>query len=68
MPDLVIREDRLAEGLDYLATEIGRDPPVLPDDESEAFSLADIYDDTVETAVRNAYQRDYMMFGFRPWA
>lgn len=30
-------------------------------------ALADIYDEEIEKAVQNAYQRDYMMFGFDSW-
>ena len=30
-------------------------------------ALADYYDADVEAAVRAAYQRDYMMFGFGAW-
>jgi hypothetical protein len=29
--------------------------------------LADIYDEEIEKAAQNAYQRDYMMFGFDSW-
>ncbi len=67
-PDLVLREDRLAEGLAFLATEIGLPecPPVphaAPDPR-----LAAIYDEDIEAAAREAYARDYVAFGFRDWA
>jgi hypothetical protein len=31
------------------------------------FALEDIYDAEIEAMVSDVYQRDYMMFGFRPW-
>ncbi|MGR3541033.1 MAG: nodulation protein NodH [Hasllibacter sp.] len=67
-PDLVLREDELPEGLPRLAGTVGAegrayaapgDPAPVP--------LADYYDDEVEAAVRGAYQRDYMTFGYGPW-
>ncbi|MFV2002753.1 MAG: hypothetical protein ACC619_07195 [Paracoccaceae bacterium] len=35
--------------------------------EKSPFELSEIYDAEVEAAVRSAYQRDYMMFGFGAW-
>ena len=65
LPDHILREDQLEEGLAALATEIGGSSPTLtatlPD---TPYSLDEIYDDEVEKAVRAAYQRDYMLFGF----
>jgi hypothetical protein len=67
-PDHILREDQLEAGLAQLAAEVGRKSPPLTDPEPELpFSLADIYDDEVEAAIRAAYQRDYMMFGFDRW-
>ncbi len=67
-PDLILREDRLAEGLAYLAAEIGRPCPPLPADPARpVHALADIHDGEVEAAARDAYQRDYVGFGFGPW-
>ncbi len=66
-PDLVLREDRLAEGLAYLADEVGKACPALapaPQDEM----LATVYDDELEAAAREAYARDYVGFGFRDWS
>jgi LPS sulfotransferase NodH len=65
--DLVIREDRLADGLAYLATETGVAPPgrVAPDP-AEA-TLLSIYDETLEDAAAQAYARDYLGFGFTRW-
>lgn len=67
-PDLVLREDRLAEGLGFLAAELGLSaPPFNPEREDTPHALADIYDAEIEEATRDAYQRDYMGFGFGPW-
>lgn len=69
LPDRIIREDRLLEGLASLVDELGLDMPALPDaSEDQPFALGKIYDKEIEAAVRGVYQRDYMMFGFRPWA
>ncbi|WP_300515321.1 sulfotransferase family 2 domain-containing protein [Aliiroseovarius sp.] len=68
LPDHVLREDQLEAGLRNLAAEVGLDMPTLPVAEPDRpHALADIYDTEIETAVRGAYQRDYMMFGFGPW-
>ncbi|MHA6265590.1 sulfotransferase family 2 domain-containing protein [Aliiroseovarius sp. CAU 1755] len=69
LPDHVLREDRLSEGLAAILAELDIDIPVqLPEAAPDApFALADIYDAEIEAAVRKLYQRDYMMFGFRPW-
>ena len=43
-------------------------PPPLGDAiPDEPFPLASIYYDGVEKAVRDAYARDYMAFGFKKW-
>jgi len=70
LPDRIIREADLAGELDALAQAIGRvDAPDLgaqkPD---QPFALADIYDDEIEKLAADAYQRDYVMFGFSRWA
>ncbi len=65
--DIVLREDRLAEGLSWLAAEVGVTAlPPHPDD-SALGALAAIYDDRLEEAAEAAYQRDYMGFGFDRW-
>ena len=65
-PDHVLREDRLAEGLAYLAAEVGVDCPAVHPTDMPA--LAAIYNADVEAAARDAYPRDYMGFGFADWA
>lgn len=67
-PDLVLREDRLAEGLAFLAAEVGKPAPegaaprpVFDD------VLVSIYDADLEDAARDTYARDYIAFGFQDW-
>jgi hypothetical protein len=63
---MVLREDRLAEGLAYLAAEVGHEAPrFTPAAPNKA--LAGIYDTDLEDAARDAYTRDYIAFGFRDW-
>jgi hypothetical protein len=65
--DLVIREDRLAAGLAFLAAEAGvSPPPALAPDPAEA-ALVSIYDESLEEAAAEAYARDYLGFGFTRW-
>ncbi len=68
-PDLVLREERLAEGLAFLAAETGITAPELRPDTAPAlpFALRDIADKEVQDAARDAYQRDYLAFGFGGW-
>ncbi len=68
LPTHIFRESELPDDLAYLALRIERDPPKLKQQQASApVALAEIYDEDIETAVRSAYQRDYMMFGFGPW-
>lgn len=68
-PDLVIREDRLQAGLDFLAAETGLDArPVPPAPEKAPFALASLYGPDLEALAREAYGRDYTAFGFGDWA
>lgn len=69
VPDLVLREEQLAMGLAQLCDQIGikgPDAPVIPLPEAPA-TLAEIYDEEIEKACKDAYMRDYMMFGYGPW-
>jgi LPS sulfotransferase NodH len=61
--DYLLREDRLGEGLAMLATEMGINDPSLPRSVDEA-ALLSIWDPTLEAAAAEAYQRDYVGFGF----
>jgi LPS sulfotransferase NodH len=65
--DIVIREDRLAEGLAFLAAEVGLAAKPIARDETAVAALQAIYDDSLENAAADAYGRDYMNFGFDRW-
>lgn len=64
-PDMILRDTQLDDGLAALAGQIGKTAPPAP--EADTGQLASIYDEEIESAVRDAYQRDYMIFGFRAW-
>lgn len=67
-PDIVLREERLAEGLAFLAAEVGVDCPPLPQEMApDGHGLSGIYGPDLEEAARDAYQRDYIGLGFGPW-
>jgi len=67
-PDLVLREDRLAEGLAFLCADSGIELLQLPQaTEAYPFDLATIYDAEIEAAAREAYGRDYTAYGFGDW-
>jgi hypothetical protein len=65
--DLVIREDRLAAGLAFLAAETGVACPPPPPPDPAIAALDAIHDPALEDAAVDAYGRDYMGFGFGPW-
>ena len=69
LPDLVAREDRLAEDLSYLAQSIGAAaPPFEPAPaDTASVKLAEIWSAALEQAAQDAYSRDYLHFGFRGW-
>ena len=67
VPDILLREDGLAAGLAELAGRSGGAPPDLPDD-TAAKRLAAIWDADLEKTVYAAYRRDYLNFGFGPYA
>ena len=68
-PDRIIREDDLAHELADLAKAVGKtDVPAVPAASPDhPFGLQDIYDEEIEDLVADAYQRDYVMFGFSRW-
>lgn len=69
LPDMIVRDAQLEQGLTALLGLIGMAPVPLPEvPPITPFALADIYDDALEEAARAAYQKDYMMFGYRAWA
>ena len=69
-PDLVIREDRIREDLAYLAYTVGRDdaPDLKRETDPHHARLEAIYDEEIEAAAADAYQRDYLNFGFQSWS
>lgn len=68
-PDMVIREDEMVLYLPALALQVGHKAPPDPEPVATAapYGLAEIYDDTLESLARDAYPRDYTMFGFGDW-
>lgn len=69
IPDRVIREDDLVSSLAGIASDTGVKAPLINGSFSAGtpFVLSEIYDHTIENAIRAAYQRDFMMFGFDRW-
>jgi LPS sulfotransferase NodH len=69
LPDFILREDRLNTDLPMVAEQIGvTQTPVLHDTAHQYESwLAAIYDPSMERAARDAYPRDYAVFGFADW-
>lgn len=68
VPDVVLREDRLDDGLERLAAELGLDsPPHAAEPADTPFTLDRIADPGLEALARDAYRRDYEEFGFGPW-
>ncbi len=70
LPDHVVREDEMAQMLPLIAGLAGHASPCRPGSAVDRFpfGLADIYDADLEALAGNVYQRDYMLFGFGPWA
>lgn len=69
VPDMILREDRLADDLAHLATVVGiTAPPWTPAAATvQAPALRDVYDAETERLARAAYGRDYSGFGFSDW-
>ena len=69
LPDMVLREDQLEEGLAQICQQVGVDAIDLPEAQcNHPIALNDIYDADIEAATRDIYQRDYMMFGYKALA
>lgn len=67
-PDAVLREDRLTEGLAWLATETGAEaPPLSPSSPAGPYPLLEIHSPDLNAAIRDAYGRDFEAFGFADW-
>ncbi|WP_323765045.1 nodulation protein NodH [Marinovum sp.] len=68
LPDVVLREEDLAEGLAQLAERVGvAAPEVVAAAPDGPVTLAEIYDADLEALARAAYPRDYLMLGFGDW-
>ncbi|MDB5659987.1 MAG: sulfotransferase [Cypionkella sp.] len=68
-PDLLLREDRLTQGLAQLCGDLGIEAKPLPlVADKHPHPLAQLYGPDIEAAAREAYWRDYEGFGFRDWA
>jgi hypothetical protein len=66
--DHILREDDLSAALPGLVAGFGAPSPALKEPTADfRIGLAEIYDKKIESAARNAYVRDYMMFGFSDW-
>ncbi|MCA0941333.1 nodulation protein NodH [Salipiger pacificus] len=71
LPDMIVREEEMAVYLPALAMQVGHaappEPEAEPHQDPAPYALADIYDAALEALAREAYQRDYLMFGFGDW-
>ena len=67
-PDMILRAESLEQGLAQLSEQVGIDSAPLRPGDSSFPALADIYDAELEAAAKDAYQRDYVVFGYRAWA
>lgn len=69
LPDRIIREEDLTEELAGLARAVGKTdlPPLAEAQPDQPFALSEIYDARIEKLAADAYQRDYVMFGFSNW-
>lgn len=69
LPDFVLREDELEAYLPAIAQQVGvqKDIDLIAPEADAPYRLEDIYDDEVEARVADAYQRDYLVFGFDSW-
>ncbi|SFR35161.1 nodulation protein NodH [Litoreibacter janthinus] len=69
LPDMILRESELAEGLNALCGQLGYDPQSLEIEQATGpFQLIDIYDDELEKLAMAAYRKDYISFGFGAWS
>lgn len=67
-PDMILRRGSLAEGFGFIVRELGLDlAPFIEQPDPEGHRLRAIYDAEIEAAAREAYQRDYVGFGFGDW-
>jgi LPS sulfotransferase NodH len=69
LPDMILREDRLAADLAMLGGQTGRVnvPDIGEVTDPHAARLARILDDTLQAMAHDIYQRDLLSFGFGDW-
>jgi hypothetical protein len=69
LPDRILREDDLVSELSALAASVGRLDAPAPQTPvaDQPFGLDAVYDDEIEKLAAQAYQRDYVTFGFSRW-
>ncbi|MCK0141309.1 nodulation protein NodH [Aliiroseovarius sp. F20344] len=69
LPDHLLREETLDTGLATLWGEVSnKKPPKWKDKaQDQPYGLGEVYSPEIEAEIRKIYQRDYMMFGFKPW-
>lgn len=65
-PDAILREAEATVALRQLSEQAGC-PSHAFSPAPEPKHLAAIYDDEIERAAQDAFQRDYVTFGFAPW-
>ncbi|MEP3345164.1 MAG: nodulation protein NodH [Litoreibacter sp.] len=69
LPDIILREDELNEGLNGPALAMGIEAGEMQSEpEVGPFSLGDIYDRELEKLAKAAYRKDYISFGFGDWS
>lgn len=69
LPDMIVRETEMDQMLPVLSGLTGSSSraPISAAAPHPYFQVADIYDDQIEQLTQDAYQRDYVMFGFDNW-
>lgn len=70
LPDMIVREDEMGAYLPALAQQVGHPSPgePAPVADDAPYPLSAIYDSEIERQTQDVYQRDYLNFGFGPWA
>lgn len=69
LPDLVAREERLADDLAFLAQSLGVEAPAFEAGQADTapVKLADIWVPELEQAAQESYTRDFVQLGFGNW-
>lgn len=64
-PDHILRSNRLSEGMNVIFGTA--ENTAIHTEADQPFSLADVYNGKVESAVKACYKKDYINFGFPRW-